>query len=657
MARVGIKYEVDARGAIRQIKEFGQATKRLAGQAAGAASQLGGLQGIIGRLALVETGRRATSLAASFKQTQLRLRLLSQEYGEYEKAQRLAAQASETFGLSTSEASAGIADIYARLRPIGVTLADIKSTYIGFNTAAKLSGVSAQQASGAFLQLAQALGSGRLQGDEFRSIAEQLPKLNQVIAKSMDVPIGQLKTLASQGKITSEIIIKALKDIEADGGEAIKGLMKEDPTQKFKNLSNAVEKLSIAIGTDLLTVVAPVTQALADAVNWVNDLPSPVKSLTVAILALTAGFYTLGPLIKAATLYLGLMHTVLVGKIIPALHLTNAAAGPIVLALAAIATGAVLLGNSFVQSKREMEAHTEALQTLNEATAKSSILLQEQTISKLESDKAWWGSRSWIPFASLKFSALSESLELANERLTQLKERLRAIPLINAAEKIEKANAAMKGLGKSAMQTDEQFKTVFAGKFQKYMQNVNDFGTQSANVVIKSFQGMEDALVKFVQGGKVSFRELANSIIADLIRIAVRRAILAPLLGGTGSMLSSLFSGGKKGGPGYTEWNTDMPIDADSIPYDGKAAGGPVSGGSSYLVGERGPEIFQPDRNGKIIPNGQIGGGTNVTVNVDATGGSEVQGDEPSASQLGRLIGAAVQAELIKQKRPGGILA
>ena len=47
MARVGIKYEVDARGAIRQIKEFGQATKRLAGQAAGAASQLGGLQGII----------------------------------------------------------------------------------------------------------------------------------------------------------------------------------------------------------------------------------------------------------------------------------------------------------------------------------------------------------------------------------------------------------------------------------------------------------------------------------------------------------------------------------------------------------------------------------------------------------------------------------
>ena len=48
-------------------------------------------------------------------------------------------------------------------------------------------------------------------------------------------------------------------------------------------------------------------------------------------------------------------------------------------------------------------------------------------------------------------------------------------------------------------------------------------------------------------------------------------------------------------------------------------------------------------------------GSANVTVNVDASG-SSVQGDGPSAQQLGKAIGAAVQAELIKQKRPGGLL-
>jgi len=91
----------------------------------------------------------------------------------------------------------------------------------------------------------------------------------------------------------------------------------------------------------------------------------------------------------------------------------------------------------------------------------------------------------------------------------------------------------------------------------------------------------------------------------------------------------------------------------------GMAAGGPVSGGKSYLVGEKGPEIFKPNSSGTIIPNNKIGGSsdTNVVVNVDATGGSEVQGNEPSSQQLGRLLGAAVQAELIKQSRPGGILS
>ena len=49
-------------------------------------------------------------------------------------------------------------------------------------------------------------------------------------------------------------------------------------------------------------------------------------------------------------------------------------------------------------------------------------------------------------------------------------------------------------------------------------------------------------------------------------------------------------------------------------------------------------------------------GGANVTVNVDASG-SRAQGDNANASQLGKAIGAAVQAELIKQQRPGGLLA
>ena len=85
-----------------------------------------------------------------------------------------------------------------------------------------------------------------------------------------------------------------------------------------------------------------------------------------------------------------------------------------------------------------------------------------------------------------------------------------------------------------------------------------------------------------------------------------------------------------------------------------------ADGGSGRfgLMGEAGPEAIMPlrrGRNGKlgVEASGDIG---NVVVNVDASG-SSVEGDSQGADQLGKAIGVAVQAELIKQKRPGGLLA
>ena len=85
-------------------------------------------------------------------------------------------------------------------------------------------------------------------------------------------------------------------------------------------------------------------------------------------------------------------------------------------------------------------------------------------------------------------------------------------------------------------------------------------------------------------------------------------------------------------------------------------SGGPARAGKSYIVGEKGPELFTPSVSGMVTPNSKMGGSTNIVVNVDASG-SSVEGDEQSSRELGRLISVAVQSELVKQKRPGGILA
>lgn len=86
------------------------------------------------------------------------------------------------------------------------------------------------------------------------------------------------------------------------------------------------------------------------------------------------------------------------------------------------------------------------------------------------------------------------------------------------------------------------------------------------------------------------------------------------------------------------------------------ANGGSARAGKSYIVGERGPELFTPGVSGMVSPNSSLGGSTNVVVNVDASG-TNVEGDESEGRELGRLISVAVQSEIIKQKRPGGILA
>ena len=87
-----------------------------------------------------------------------------------------------------------------------------------------------------------------------------------------------------------------------------------------------------------------------------------------------------------------------------------------------------------------------------------------------------------------------------------------------------------------------------------------------------------------------------------------------------------------------------------------RANGGVVSAGKSYIVGERGAEMFVPNAGGRIVPNSDLGGSTNVVVNVDASG-SNVEGDEGEGRALGVALSVAIETELIKQKRPGGLLA
>ena len=594
-------------------------------------------------------------LAANMQQTSLRLELLTKQYGENEAAQNLAGRAAKRFGLSQKESLDGITDIYARLRPIGISLKEIETTYMGFNIATKLAGVNAAQASGAFLQLSQALGSGRLQGDEYRSIAEQLPTLTQAIAKEMGKPIGQLKKLASEGKITSEVVIKALENIEKEGGASIDKIMKKDATQQFKNLQNAVSDLSAELGEYLVPATVAATQALTEAVRWVSDLPDPVKASAVAVGALTTAVGIIIPLGFKAYRLMRVIRVFMLRKLIPTIGLTKAAMGPLAVALSLATVALVGIGNQFVKAKRKGEEWNEFLQEGTKISKAARLEALETQLLEKQQTKITEGGRS----GRSKRKELKKDIEDLTTKITELKDQIKIDVWTEENARIEKTNAAIKALGETTKQTSEQFQLAFTNKFQSYLTTVNDFGAQAGSAVVRAFQGMEDALVSFVRTGKLDFKSLADSIIADLIRIQVRQAVVAPLARMMGGGLSSLWSKGTnvQSTPfplvGGDTWNTDMGVNDN--PIWGRRAGGPVSAGRSYLVGEKGPEIFTPRSSGNITANDKIGGGTMINVSVNATE-SKVSANGGEAKQLGESIATAIQQQLVKERRPGGLL-
>ena len=506
------------------INRLGNSMQGLAGRVKNVRLTVDGLAKSYAALRIVQSALNVTVQRA---ESERRLKLLSQGFDDLASVQNAATLAANKFGLSQTQANKEFAQIYARLRPIGLQLKEIRTVYEGFNTAAKLSGTNANEASGAFLQLSQALGTGVLRGEEFNSIFEQTPAIIQAIALEMGVPVGQMRDLAKEGKITIDYILPALERLRTEGADKLTEAMK-GPEQQFRNLKIAVEELQIAAIEDNLTTITDGVNALTGSVNLLN------KAIKSDEWKQFWDFLRFG-----------------------------------------------FDGNPFDNEDlmRELEINRTRRQSQNMDlnTPEAGIII---------------GRRNKPPV----------------EEINDLK------------TSVQKLN-------------DEWKKSALDG-LKKYKEGLSDIATRVSTMVTNSFKKMEDTLVNFVMTGKLAFNDLARSIIRDLARIAIQQTIMAPF--------TNWFGGLFKTGP-------------KTVP--GKAMGGPVAAGQSYLVGERGPELLRlGSKGGHITPNHQLGN-TSVVINVDAKGQQQVQGNQEQANQLGRAISQAVTAELVKQKRPGGILS
>lgn len=282
-----VEIRVNAKNAIQQFDLLQRKAKELNGtldrtetESQQAGVSFGGLAAkvtaLIGGIATLKKGLDAAFARGAAEQ---RLRNLTSSTAEYELSLKMAAVAAADFGLTQTQATEALGDTYSRLRGVGFGLQEVNEIYRGFNTVAKQSGVTAEAASGAFLQLGQALGSGTLQGDELRSILEQMPQLTQIIAAEMGVAAGSIRKLGSEGKITSDVIYKALARAAESSGDLSGKLTQQQATmaQVAQRADEMFVQLGKALAPAFLTAMDQLSKGaliLSGAFRKVNEFVS-----------------------------------------------------------------------------------------------------------------------------------------------------------------------------------------------------------------------------------------------------------------------------------------------------------------------------------------------------------------------------------------------
>ena len=154
----------------------------------------------------------------------------------------------------------------------------------------------------------------------------------------------------------------------------------------------------------------------------------------------------------------------------------------------------------------------------------------------------------------------------------------------NGAITLDEYNKKLEELQLAILESGTSVETGFARGFIRVQNSLQDFAGLAEQTLVGAFQAAEDALVEFATTGEFNFSKLVDSILSDVARLLARQA----LSGFLGALTGGAF--GFEGTAG------------DFFFGGGKAAGGPVMNDRSYLVGERGPEMFTPSVPGQITP-------------------------------------------------------
>lgn len=269
-----------------KVKELNAELAKTGDKAEEAAGGLGKIGTVLAGFATLSFAKSLLDTADAMQSINSQVRQVTSSETEYLSVQRQLLEVANNTRASLESTSSLYVSTSRALKDYGYTQQEILQFTEATNNAMTIGGVQAEQQAAALLQLSQALGSGVLQGDEFKSIAEAAPILLDTIAEYMGKSRAEIKKLGSEGELTADVLFKAISGASEKFGEQAAKMpmtMGQALTVFSNNWQSMISRLLNDSGA--MSGIASIIKLIADNLNLVVPI---MAGFAVAVTAATA---------------------------------------------------------------------------------------------------------------------------------------------------------------------------------------------------------------------------------------------------------------------------------------------------------------------------------------------------------------------------------
>ena len=607
---------------------------------------------------------------------------------EYAYALEAVSRATKDFAIPTSVLTREFTKLQASVAGSGGTVEDTEKSFRAIVASIRATGGSIEDVRSALTATAQVFSKGKVSAEELRQqIGERLPGAFTIFAASMNKTPAELDKALEKGEVSLQDFmgfVERLLDEYEDNAKKIAGgpeaagdrlkVVLEDLKKTtgpiLKDIGSSFQSFAADAALEIDKLIKKMIefgrqmeeklggQLLQNAIKNIQVQDKVIKQLEAEALVRVGGLSDIEKqqLQLAKTLRAGSLKVIEGRKLGPELPSAPSKLPGVDTDKTKGKTGkgqadySVALANALIAAQNELnpikkiqlEYDAEILK-INESKLKPERkrVALNAAAAKLNEQSLKLGTQIASGVADLAIKDGERNKEI--EKTIKNLEIEAGIVDKNQAREIERKQFIADLTKGNNQLTEDQL-----ARINEAFDQINAKSTESAQLMKSIGQtlqtGIADAFMSIIDGAK-SLRDVLSDVLRQTARLLLNFGIKAGLQAIPG--LSALFASG------------GVMTSRGPIPLKQYARGGVANSPQLAMFGEGStPEAYVPLPDGRSIPVKMKGGGDggNVVVNVDAKGTS-VQGDQPNSAALGRAIGAAVQAELIKQKRPGGLLA